>query len=327
MVLIKWEDGFVSGRYWNSKTNKVTELSGESHSANTFHLYEGDYGSEAGVFEGQLKDSTTFSGLWKSTKNSEQFPFEFTEYISNADSLGWSGNWYFNDVWDNGVLMIGNVTNKRFDFALSLNRGGHQGAIEGQASLKNNTATFVTTEFDVLPCQLKFIFNPDHILIEQLSSNFSCGFGARAFAGGRYDRIYKTKKASIPFGSDPTYIFPNQEVHDAFLTLVGQEGYNIFAFNMQISEQEMLDPKDRFQATAVSGYIPGLINSNEAIIIYDKQNKIWAATLFNDRKSGESLVLYFTNDLASKAKLPHTIENWRSGFNGYRVLFQFKGGK
>lgn len=321
-MLIKWDDGYMSGRYWDTKTQKSYELNGEAIEGNKFQLFEGSFGKETGIFEGQLIDSSIFQGTWKSISGKSQLPFEFRESFSAEDTVGWSGNWYFNDVWDNGILMIGNLNENKFDFALSITRGGHQGSIQGIAKVKNRTATFSTTEFDNTPCQLDFIFKNDHIELVQNSSNFSCGFGARAFAGGKYNKIYQAQKAFLSYGIGPENVFPDLQTHDAFLKMVGQEAYHLFAFNMLQTQVEITDPKDKLEATAISGFIPGSISTNEAIIMYDKRFHFWAATLLHDHKTGELVILYFTNDKTYKEKMPHTFETWRASFPDLRVIFQ-----
>ncbi len=321
MVLIKWDDGYVSGKYWYPGSRKAIELNGETESDSRFQILEGRFGNETGIFDAELVNGNVLRGFWSSMNGTRQIPFELSESVSASDTLGWSGNWYFNDVWDNGVLMIGNVRANNLDFALSITKAGHQGSINGTAKISGSKAVFRTTEFDDSPCILTFDYAFDHITVEQNGANFSCGFGARAYAGGRYDRIFRMKKAFLAYGPEPATVFPNKEVHDAFLELVGKEPYHLFAFNMQTTEAETISSVDNISGTAVSGFVPGLLTSNEAIIIYDQNMKFWAATIFFDRTNSESLLVYFTNDARYKNKLPETIDNWREGFQSYRVIY------
>ncbi len=317
MVLINWGDGFLSGRYWYKDKGKPIELSGELIDDASFQIVEFSNNRETGVFAGSLANPSQLNGVWSNPAKSKNFNFELHEVPPPAEAAAWAGNWHLNEVWDNGTLMIGNVSKDSFDFALTIVRSSHTGTIEGRAAITGEKARFSRKEYEEKPCVLLFQLKEDLIELEQPSSNFACGFGARAYAGGKYERLNLIKKARLQVGTGEDDVFPSQILHDTFKALVGEEKYELFAFNMQVKEVE----KQSQGLTIVTGAIPGLFRTNEAVIVFNKTGTIWAATLDMDQTTNELLVRYFTNDPASKQKLPPAIQSWQEGFKDYRVIY------
>lgn len=316
MVLVNWGDGYLSGRYWYQGKKGVLELSGEVKEDNSFEIYESAQGKETGLFAGALTDPLMLTGTWSNPTKTKNLTFELHSLTTEATLPNWNGNWHLNAVWDDGRLLIGNVTKDSFDFAISIVRGSHTGTIEGQAALKGTRAFYKKKEFEDEPCVLEFIHQDSFVHVEQSSSNFACGFGARAYATGKYERKNRRETATLKVGTNDDAVFPTQALHDAFKKMVGDTYYEIFAFNMQAIQST----RDMSGKTVVTGYIPGLFGSNEAIIIFDQQGSFWAATLDYDEVNTETLVRYFTNDPSAKRRMPVDIENWREGFKDLRVV-------
>lgn len=317
MVLVNWGDGFLSGRYWYKEKGNPIELSGELIDDMNFQIVEYVKDKETGTFKGLLTDPTMLTGIWSNPAKSKNLIFEFHEIRPDSSVARWNGNWHLNEIWDKGTLLIGNVKQDSFDFALTIVRSSHTGAIEGQAVITGNKARFSRKEFEQKPCVLLFELKGDTIRLEQPSSNFDCGFGARAYADGIYERRNLIKRATLGVGLDENAVFPTPELHDTFVQLTGEQVYELFAFNMQVKEIE----KRANGLTVVKGAIPGLFRTNEAIIVFNKFGTIWAATLDVEEATNEFLVRYFTNDPASKGKLHHEVQNWREGFKDYRLIF------
>lgn len=318
MVLINWGDGYISGRYWYAGKNTPLELSGELNEDNSYVVYESIKGKETGFFSGILSDPAHLTGSWSNPSKTRNLSFEVYEMLPEDDETGWNGNWHLNAVWDSGKLMIGNVTRDSFDFAVSILRGTHTGTLEGRAALKEKQALYNQKVFEEEPCKLTFIHQGHLIQVEQASSNFACGFGARASAAGKYERRVRKEKATLLVGTGEGAVFPTQALHDDFKKMVSDKNYEIFAFNMQ-EVQQTKDPKTG--RIIVTGFIPGLFGTNEAIIIFDQQGKMWAAAIDYEEISTETFVRYFTNDPAAVRQLPTGIEDWREGFRNLRVAF------
>lgn len=319
MVLVNWGDGFISGRYWYTSKNKPIELSGELTDSLTkaYNIVEFVNGKEGAKFEGNLTDIDSLSGTWKSKDGKRTLPFVLKTVPLPDDEGNWTGNWHLNQVWDSGYIMIGNVSNDSLDFALTVVRGSHIGTLEGRAARHGSKAIFKQKTFEDEPCELKFECFGDYILVEQPSSSLACGFGARAYAAGRFERKKFIHKTTLDVGTGDDDVFFTQATHDEFRRLVGDRMYELFAFNMEVKERTT----NAQGQTVVTGAVPGLYTSNEAIIIYDQSNNFWAATLEFKDGSEEPFVHYFTNDPAAKRKLPPDIESWRDGFKGYKIVY------
>lgn len=320
MVLVNWGDGFISGRYWyTAKGYKPIELSGELLDSlnNSFNIVEFMDGKEGAKFTGNLTNPDSLTGIWTSKDGKRKLPFSVIFSPAANDEANWTGNWHLNQVWDSGYIMVGNVTKDSFDFALTVVRGSHVGTLEGRAAKQGSKAIFKQKTFENEPCEIRFESFGDHILVEQPSSSLSCGFGARAYASGRFERKKFIHKTTLPVGTGTDDVFFTQETHDAFRRLVGDKMYEVFAFNMEVKER-----KSNAQGqTVVTGAVPGLYTTNEAIIIYDATNKIWAATLEFKEGSDAPFVHCFSSDPASNQKLHPDIEIWREGFKEYKVKF------
>ncbi|MBI1227181.1 MAG: hypothetical protein GC192_18260 [Bacteroidetes bacterium] len=317
-VLVNWGDGFISGRYWYKSKNKPIELSGElKPDDNSYEIAEFSNGKEGAKFLGNLTSTDTLNGDWHSADGKRNLPFTLI-YSPPADEVArWKGNWHLNQVWDNGYLLIGNVSKDSFDFALSVVRGSHVGTLEGRVSHQGSKAIFKQKTYEDEPCELRFECFNDYILVEQPSSNLACGFGARAYAAGRFERKNLIRKTTLTVGTGDDDAFVSQTTHDEFRRLVGDKNYELFAFNMEVKERSTNEKGQ----TVVKGAVPGLFTTNEAIIIYDDSDKIWAATLDFKEGSDEPFLHIFTNDPSSKGKIPADIESWREGFKGYKVVW------
>ncbi|MBK8564942.1 MAG: hypothetical protein IPN76_16800 [Saprospiraceae bacterium] len=209
------------------------------------------------------------------------------------------------------------MTADAFDFALSVVRGSHIGTLEGKAQRTGDKAIFKQKTYEEKPCELHFTNMGDHVLIDQVSDNLACGFGARAHAAGRFEKKKLIRKALLTVGSDAQDVFTNQALHDEFRRLVGDSMYETFAFNMQIRERAT----NKLGQTVITGAVPGLFTTNEAIIIFDQQGKIWATTLDFKEGSEAPHLHNFTNDAASKERLHPDVEAWRERFKSYKVEF------
>lgn len=77
-------------------------------------------------------------------------------------------------------------------FELNLFKGApnyHSGTAEGMLSLKDNVATFFSTEYGDNGCKITFTFNGDEIVVEQVEgSDIECGFGQGVVAFGTYKK-------------------------------------------------------------------------------------------------------------------------------------------
>ena len=319
MVLINWGDGFLSGNYWFTRYGTPIELSGEMLDSTMFELIESHDFKDTGSFRGKFTDPSSISGNWSNPAKTVQYSFDLAEVQSLADEEHWNGNWHLNEIWDNGTLMIGNVTRDSFDFALNVLRSGHIGTIQGKAHVHGKHASFLQRDYEDEVCSLKFEHHGEFIELIQESSNFACGFGARAFVGGKYENKWVQKKAQLSIGKDG--IFPDTTLQQAFIKIVGENYYQVFAFNMELTEVSKVTIEKSINVTVVTGNVAGLPGTNEALIAYDTKGRIWAATLSTGKTITESVIMYFTNDHSHSEHMPEFVESWREGFNDYPVIY------
>lgn len=328
MRLVNWANGSLVGDYQYKKVGKNITLYGEFTDKNIFELSEYAGDEMTGKFRGQFVSEIAIKGTWSNPQGTKSLLFELKAVKKAENTSGWAGSWHLNDVWDGGTLLIGSVTKDSLEFAISVVRSAHMGEIWGTAARSGNKAVFKKVEFALEnevkpePCHLIFELKGDHILVDQESSAMACGFGMRAYANGKYENKVREVKPTLSFGPETNRVFPNQALHDGFKKLVGSEIYELFAFNMQGYDRVEQSPQDGFSATAVQGAVYGLYMNNEAIIMFDKSGKYWAAAI--DFENNDPIVRYYTNSEKHKTQLPATIDQWRERFPQYPVRFESK---
>ncbi len=326
MRLVNWGNGSLVGEYSYKKVGKSITLYGDFKENNVFEMSEYAGDQMTGKFSGQFANKSLIKGTWSSPDGKKSLSFEVKATTTTDDASGWAGVWHLNDVWDGGTLIIGDVTKDSLDFAVSVVRTAHIGEIWGTAARSEDKAIFKRVEFtyegetDSEPCYITFELKGDHIQVEQVSSGMACGFGMRAYAGGRFDNKVIEMKPALSFGSGDGNVFPNQSLHDGFKHLVGGNMYELFAFNMQGYEHLEQAPEDGFEATVVQGGVYGMYMSNEAIIMYTKTGKYWAMTI--DFEGKQPVLRYFTNAAEYQLKFPQSISNWADRFPDYPVRYE-----
>ncbi|MES1215056.1 MAG: hypothetical protein ABUT20_06045, partial [Bacteroidota bacterium] len=238
---------------------------------------------------------------------------------SKKQNPNWKGEWE-RDLWQNPAsLKIKNIISDSLDFQLFSSSGGHSGEIEGKALINGNIATYYLAEkYDT--CLLSFeIFGDSLIVMNHTKGNCFAAMGV-TYAGKYYNSKTKSKKIlSEKENSNETLltlgIFDNPSEDSAF-RLLTNEDYNLFLSSTQLSSDD--DDLDNFNAKVKSSAVRGLFTIMENIIIIDSSKNIWAAVIDEDK------VLYYTNNKDYQIKLPKTIENWRSGFKNYPVVYKSK---
>ena len=325
-TLINFAEGNLIGWYSYDKVGERIDLQGESKLDETFYLYESGEEGTTGKFKGSVENLGRLEGQWQNRDGSEVLDFVLEE-VEQGEHGGWVGVWHLNDVWDGGTLLIGNVNleEKRLDFALNFVRNTHLGAIQGTAAIKNQRAVFSQQILgNEEQCELVFMLKADHIELEQNSSPWACGFGMRAYAGGRYDNQFIDIQPELAYGPNEDAHFNTQAQHEAFKVLTGEQYYELFAFNMQHYEKtELEQPKEGILTYEVKGWIYGMMQTNKAIILFDENNQLWAAT--QDFVDDDPVIRYFTNTKSGEDAIPAAIMEWRKTIGNDRLVVEKMG--
>ena len=165
MTLVNLENGLLEGSFFYKKNKKIIDLSGELALDESFVLETFEDDNYLGKFEGDLKELNTLTGNWTNTDDSKSEIYELKEIPFN-DQSGWTGAWYRNINGSRGLLVIGNVTDKKFDFGMEVYNGGHNGILEGSAQLNGRIGTFKSNVFDESEmCNIIFQKKENHIIV------------------------------------------------------------------------------------------------------------------------------------------------------------------
>lgn len=323
MNIIYWDDGEISGWYYYERVGRRIELRGDVDEYNRFEIKEYVEGEHTGVFTGQFAGAARLEGLWIDPANKKEMSFSVSAVKNGPDEQGWTGDWYLNDAWDGGRLIIGNVGRDSFDFALFVLRTGHLGQVTGTAAYKGATATFDDHLYFETSCRLTFEHGGNFVQITQQSSAMACGFGMRAYADGRFEAEAQAIEPEITYGNSGD-LFKIKEQREAFRSLLG-DWYNHVAFNMQGTRPQEVAPEDARDLTAVEGAATGFIGTHQAIVLHRDHKEYWILTLgFED---GQSVLHYLTNVETDLNRLPHTLEEWRQPFLGFPLRRHLLEGK
>lgn len=313
MNIIYWGDGEISGWYYYERLGRRIELRGDVDEYNRFKIKEYAEGAHTGTFTGQFAGAAYLEGLWIDPANNKESPFSVSAVKNGADEQDWAGDWYLNDAWDGGRLIIGNVSRDSFDFALFVLRTGHLGQVSGTAAYEDGTAVFADHLYSETPCRLTFERGDDFVQITQQSGAMACGFGVRAHTNGRFETEARTVEPEIAYG-DSGDLFGGKAQREAFRRLLG-DWYTHLAFNMQDMRPQEVAPEDAPDLTAVEGAAAGFIGTHQAIVLHRNHKEYWILTLgFED---GRSVLHYLTNVETDLNQLPHTLEEWRQPFLGF----------
>jgi hypothetical protein len=321
LTLINWGNGTLDGYYQKNGAFGKIEFSGEIDLNEAFYLAEFSGLDQQGIFQGNFANARKLRGEWLNADSTVRQPFFLEQIPSVEEPAGWEGTWHLNGIYEGGTLIIGGVTEDEFELAISVLRNGNNGLCFGKAKYEADKARMETILFEgeTEACILEFNHLSDFIEVKQASSTLACGFGARAFADGRYEKKLRDIKPQLSFGSKEA-VFPTQNLHDQFYKMVGEDIYQVFAFNMQLVEEEEVQAK-RGPLKMIRGGVSGMYTVHEAAILHDHKARIWAATLdFDDRDN--PVIRYFTTEGKDRKKLPEALKAWTSRLPGYPVLYQ-----
>lgn len=315
LTLINWTDGYLSGR-WFEKNQEIAEVYGEKLTDSTFDLRLLAEGvAQEQIMHGTFLDSVQFE-LRTDGNNEEAVSLLFVEVSSEARSP-WEGNWYFDEIWDKGVLMIGNVRRDSFDFALQFLKKGSLGNLDAEAWYSGNLGRYASDKYGFGVCRLRFELLGDSVEVIQESDSFACGFGVKARADGVYYRHKPDKKPVLSVGDGPDAVFPNESLDAQFRQLVGED-YERFAYNFK----EVRKAQEGM-VTIAYGTVPEWYEGENAIIAYDQTCVLWAAVVVDDDEGeGGEIWFYDAGGGVYNGKFPPAFEEWRAGMEHYRVVFK-----
>lgn len=254
--------------------------------------------------------------LFSCNSNSENKSTE-----QKTETYNWKGNWE-KDTWQNdAALKIKNVVgDSSLDFEIAASSGGSEGNFEGKAIIKGNIAIYNLAE-ELDSCILTFkIFGDTLIAIKQGEGNCFAGIGV-LYEGNYFNSKYKpkagknrdSKKADETLFSLGTF---ESVVDDSIFKELTKKDYDLFLNSTQLTSED--DDLDSLNAKVYTSGVRGLFTFMENIIMIDDKKNIWAAVI-DDNK-----VLYYTNTKGYASKLPKTVENWRSRFKVYPIIYKTK---
>ncbi|GAB3912331.1 hypothetical protein [Mucilaginibacter boryungensis] len=236
---------------------------------------------------------------------------------SSTDHSLWVGNWERREFQEGAGIEIKSIEGDSLVFSADAQSGGHTGQIEGKAFINGNTAIYV--DKDIKGASFIMKLQGDSVIQAEEKFGEGIGFGGIGVGfGGRFVNLKYLPKE----GKKETLVSIKilNEQQDAIFRKLVDTSYDHFVESTQLTEDRTrdkdLDPD--LHATVFASGVRGLYTFMENIIMIDKENTIWAAVL-----NGEK-VYYFTNNKAYAEKLPNTIEEWRSRFKDYPVVYMSK---
>lgn len=324
LLLVNWGNGRLTGQTYYPEHEGVLQFEGVLHDDQSFELVEQRFDKRNASFSGQFSGTNQLSGTWWNIDSSASLPFDYQEVTTPYDFDLWTGAWHLNDPWDTATLIIGGVTEYQLQFAMNIYINGYREMFYGTADIRGNTATMDLELFRMYRenCKVTFTRKDRAVHLNQESFPFLCGLGPNCWPTGTYHDIYSGNPARIDYiGSDS--VFRDTQTYEAFFDLVGAEGAEKFAYNMErLERHEANDSLDQIYGTFWKGRVRGFHREKEGIILYDDQH-IWAATTTPPLESiGPMKVHYFTNHKRWKKRMPRIIKHWMKDFQDCSVVFE-----
>lgn len=210
----------LAGRYRYQGKTAYLDLSGALLGGGLIHLTESYEGEETGNFYLEVSENA-LQGTWlggskyhevsldivKGGIDPEDYSLDrLTEQTSTDMEGSYATAVYFlNDMWfseenpsletgfNGGVVTARDLGSGKMEFAFQLVCGPtyHLAYFRGEAEQTGPLEyTFnAPTEYGEEPCHLVFTFSEGKLSIEQKSPSWECGFGARAYADGEYQKV------------------------------------------------------------------------------------------------------------------------------------------
>lgn len=319
---IKVENGGkLTGSYYYDKYKQTIRLTGNVN-GKIAHMYEYDAkGKETGHFQGWWIPGTGFAGVWSNPDGTRQLPVEALTSAAAASlkvpkAADWSGEWHTanNSPFYGAYVEFSKVKSDKLVFSLDAFDGGHSGQlVEESAVVRKRMAVYKEEDGSVV---FFYLLN-GKLYVTSPSPVYSAGADVTytgEYVRGPYDETVYTLK--------DTGVFKTTAEDKAFRKVIGED-YDLFLYSMQLLDE----PKDSdgLGARVVQGGVRGLYTLSEAIIMYDKQGRYWAAVLASDEGdelegSADPYVRFYTN-VPGTNMLPATITKWMEDFPDYDVAY------
>ncbi len=238
-----------------------------------------------------------------------------------GQQVKWEGTWTFASRYSPATLKIKKLSASKFKFTIEALSGTHDGEVSGIATVKGNKATFSDGKKKKDEnCRLIFTKKTNSILVDE--DNCS-GYGGIGVGFGL--EYSKGKGKPIEQNFVQIEVFPNAGIDSKFKTLVGSKDYESFLNAFQMAGE--VEDKDNLGAKVFSGCVRGICPYNAAIIMFDKNDNLWAAFIEVDNDS-KSTINYYSNVAEWADKMPKTIEEWvddKRGLNeNLKIVFKDK---
>jgi hypothetical protein len=214
----------------------------------------------------------------------------------------WEGTWTFASRYSPATLKIKKLSASKFKFTIEALSGTHDGEVSGVATVKGNKATFSDGKKKKDEnCRLIFTKKTNSILVDEENCS---GYGGVGVGFGLEYSKGKVKPTDDNFVQ--LEVFPGAEIDGKFKSLVGNKGYESFLNAFHIVGED--EDKDNLGAKVFSGCVRGICPYNAAIIMFDKNDNLWAA--FIEAGEKQSTINYYSNVAEWTAKMPKTIDEW-----------------
>ena len=246
---------------------------------------------------------------------------------SVSSKVDWSGTWKVASRFSPNTLEIKMFKGNRFEFVLEGINGASAGSLNGQAAFDGKKAiyddrTSIDEDSHKQGCVLNFTHSVDHIDVEQTSE---CTYyaGSDVLFAGKY---HKDAKNAVETDFVYLKVFPDSKLDSEFKTLVGDKEYERFLDSFHVISEE--EDVDKLNAKVFNACVRGVCPHNAAIIMFDKNGKLWAAIVYPDWGQ-EVTINYYSNAEDWKTKMPKTIAKWveeKKSLNE-NVTIYFKNGE
>ncbi|MBK9448364.1 MAG: hypothetical protein IPN95_02900 [Bacteroidetes bacterium] len=216
------KDYGVRGRYQYAGKTAYMDVKGNLYDHSVLHLTESFEGKETGNFYLELDDNGDWSGKWIGNNKAmeaklvvtsgdmeELAPYDLSAYTEKCNSAltgtyvheyYWINDFQYDESEPNlevgfngGTVTIQEIGKDKISFSFSITCGPtyHGAYLSGTATkTAPNEYTYKQSPMDDGEiCHVTFTFDGKSVNLGQQSGNMECGFGARAYAEGSFDKV------------------------------------------------------------------------------------------------------------------------------------------
>ncbi|MGC5699099.1 DUF1311 domain-containing protein [Pseudomonas sp. NFXW11] len=216
--------------------------------------------------------------------------------------FNWPGTWQRMSLspFYAGELVIRSLGGERLDFEISGMGGANSGALQGEAQLKGEQASYAAEG-----CRLTFKRQQAFIEVSQEGESYDCGAGMGVSYAGRY--VPSKRELELHYDLLSSALVRTEDEDRQARQLLGADYQALLDSGSLFTAENSADLPD---AEVTELWLRGAANTNAAIFVRGAQGQLWVALLVLVDDTDDVRVRYYTTVPEWRQSLPDVVQNW-----------------